>query len=130
MKNAAVPLEFIGTSFDDLSEFPLEVKKEIGFALWTAQLGNKHSSAKPLKGFGSASVLEIVSDFRTDTFRAVYTVKLKGTIYVLHAFQKKSNQGNKTSPNDTKKIKARLGEATELHAEIENEQSQKQKKQR
>jgi phage-related protein len=51
-------------------------------------------------------------------------------IYVLHAFQKKSSQGRKTSPNDINKIKTRLKTAIELHAEREKEQSKKHKKQR
>jgi phage-related protein len=83
----------------------------------TAQKGQKAGNAKPLKGFGGASVLQITSNFDGDTYRTVYTVQLKGMIYVLHAFQKKSNQGSKTSPNDINKIKARLKTAIELHAE-------------
>jgi phage-related protein len=130
MSEKDTPLEFIGSSLDDLSEFPLPVKKEIGLSLRTAQKGGKADNAAPMKGFGGAGVLEIWSDFDGNTFRAIYTVKLKGTIYVLHAFQKKSNQGNKTSQNDINKIKARLKEAVELHQEREDEQSKKHKKQR
>jgi phage-related protein len=124
------PLEFIGSSLDDLSSFPLACKKEIGLSLRAAQKGEKADNAKPLKGFGGASVLQIASNFDGDTFRAVYTVKLKGMIYVLHAFQKKSTEGNKTSQNDIEKIKARLKIATELRVEREDEQSEKHKKQR
>jgi phage-related protein len=125
-----LPLEFVGSSRDDLSEFPLHAKKEIGFALRAAQKGEKADNAKPLKGFGGASVLQITSDFDGDTYRTVYAVKLKGTIYVLHAFQKKSTQGIKTSSNDINLIKARLRTAIELHAENEDEASKKRKKQR
>jgi phage-related protein/predicted XRE-type DNA-binding protein len=89
MSEKDVPLEFIGSSRDDLSAFPLEAKKEIGLALRTAQTGQKADNAKPLKGFGGASVLQITSNFDGDTYRTVYTVQLKGMIYVLHAFQKK-----------------------------------------
>ena len=117
MSEKDVPLEFIGSSRDDLSDFPLEAKKEIGLALRTAQKGQKADNARPLKGFGGASVLQITSNFDGDTYRTVYTVQLKGMIYVLHAFQKKSNQGSKTSPNDINKIKARLKTAIELHTE-------------
>lgn len=130
MSTKDIPLEFIGSARDDLSEFPLPCKREIGLSLRAAQKGEKAGNAKPLKGFGSASVLQITSDFDGDTFRAVYTVKLKGIIYVLHAFQKKSNEGTKTSQNDINKIKARLKTATELHEEREDEQSKKHKKQR
>src|SRR5437870_1053863 len=89
------PLEFIGSSRDDLSAFPLPVKQRIGFALPTAQKGGKHPDAKPLKGFKGAGILEIVSDFDGDTFRAVYTVRLRGVVYLLHAFQKKAGEGSR-----------------------------------
>jgi phage-related protein len=130
MSEKDTPLEFIGSSRDDLSSFPLEAKKEIGLALRTAQRGQKADNAKPLKGFGGASVLQITSNFDGDTYRTVYTVQLKGMIYVLHAFQKKSNEGSKTSLNDINKIKARLKTAIELHAERADEQGKKYKKQR
>jgi phage-related protein len=68
----------------------------------------KHEDAKPLKGFGGAGVLEIVSDHQGDTFRAVYTVKFALAIYVLHAFQKKSKTGIKTPVSDMKLIARRL----------------------
>jgi phage-related protein len=125
-----LPLEFVGSSRGDLSEFPLPCRKEIGFSLRSAQKGEKADNAKPLKGFSGASVLQIRSDFDGDTFRAVYTVQLKGAIYVLHAFQKKSKEGRKTSKSDLDLIKARLKTATELHVEKENEQGKKHKKQR
>jgi phage-related protein len=86
----------------------------IGFALRTAQKGGKHSDAKPLKGFKGAGVLEIVSDFDGNTFRAVYTVRIKGVIYVLHAFQKKSRKGISTPKTEIDKIKRRLKEAESL----------------
>jgi len=117
MSKTDTPLEFIGTSRDDLSEFPDEVKYCIGFALRTAQKGGKHADAKPLKGFKGAGVLEIVSDFDGDTFRAVYTVKIKGVIYVLHAFQKKSKKGIATPKTEIDKIKRRLKAAENKAAE-------------
>jgi phage-related protein len=130
MSSKDVPLEFIGSSLDDLSDFPLPCKREIGLSLRAAQKGEKADNAKPLQGFGGAGVLQITSNFDGNTFRAIYTIKLKGIIYVLHAFQKKSNEGSKTSQNDMDKIKARLKIAIELHAEREDEQSKKHKKQR
>ena len=87
------PLFWVGSSLEDLKEFPAGVKEVVGYALHLAQAGGKHPSAKPLKGLGGASTLEVVSDFDGDTFRAVYTVKLKGAVYALHAFQKKSKKG-------------------------------------
>ena len=83
------PLFWVGSSLKDLRGFPEEVKDEIGFALYQAQRGLTPRSAKPLKGFTGASVLEIVDDFQTDTYRAVYTVQFADAVYVLHAFQKK-----------------------------------------
>ena len=130
MSSKDIPLEFIGSSQDDLSDFPLPCKKEIGLSLRVAQKGDKADNAKPMQGFGGAGVLQITSNFDGNAFRAVYTVKLKGVIYVLHAFQKKSTEGSKTSQNDIDKIKARLKIAIELHEEREDEQSKKHKKQR
>ncbi|AFY99197.1 type II toxin-antitoxin system RelE/ParE family toxin [Calothrix sp. PCC 6303] len=90
------PVEWIGSSLDDLKEFPEEVQQVMGYALYLAQCGEKHDSAKPLKGFKGAGVLEIVEDFDTNTYRAVYTVKIADVIYVLHVFQKKSKHGIRT----------------------------------
>jgi phage-related protein len=104
---------------EDLSEFPTKVKYFIGFALRTAQKGGKHPDAKPLKGFMGAGVLEIVSDFDGNTFRAVYTVKIKGVIFVLHAFQKKSRKGITTPKAELDKIKRRLKEAEQAGLERE-----------
>jgi phage-related protein len=117
MPDTDTPLEFIGSSKDDLSSFPLEAKHRIGFALRVAQKGDKHPDAKPLRGFKGAGVLEIVSNFDGNTFRAVYTVRLKGIVYVLHAFQKKSKRGIATPKTEMDKVKARLREAQLLHAE-------------
>jgi phage-related protein len=127
------PLEFIGSSKDDLSGFPDDVKRCIGLALRTAQKGGKHADAKPLKGFKGAGVLEIISDFDGNTFRAVYTVRLRGIIYVLHAFQKKSRKGTKTPLNEMEKVKSRLKDAELLHQiamEGKNEKTSQHKKQR
>ena len=96
-----------------MKAFPAEVRSAFGFALYQAQLGTKPSSAKPLGGFGSASVLEIVDDYRTDTYRAVYTVKLGDWVYVLHAFKKKSKKGIATPKAESDVIKSRLKLAEE-----------------
>lgn len=117
MPHQDTPLAFIGSSRDDLSAFPLAVKQRIGFALRTAQKGGKHPDAKPLKGFKGAGVLEVVADFDGDTFRAVYTVRLRGFVYVLHAFQKKAKKGIATPKIEIDRIKARLKEAQLVHEE-------------
>ena len=109
------PLVFVGSSQDDLSAFPAEVKRVMGFALRTAQEGGKHPDAKPLKGYKGAGVLEIVDDHDGDTYRAVYTVKLAGRVYLLHAFQKKSNKGIDIPKHERDLIKARLKDAEWLH---------------
>jgi phage-related protein len=83
---------WMGSSLRDLKKFPAEVKGVMGYALYQAQIGGKAAAAKPLTGFGGATVLEIVEDFRSDTYRAVYTVKFSEAVYVLHAFQKKSKK--------------------------------------
>jgi phage-related protein len=83
--------------------------------LYQAQLGGKHPSAKPLKGYKGAGVLEIVEDFDGDTYRAVYTVKFREAIYVLHAFQKKSKSGIKTPAHELALIGQRLAEAKEIN---------------
>ena len=108
---------WIGSSRTDLKAFPDEVKEEMGYALYQAQIGLKALSAKPLHGFGGASILEIVEDYRTDTYRAVYTVKFSELVYVLHAFQKKSKSGIATPKSDIDLIRRRL-RATEEHHKI------------
>lgn len=80
----------------------------MGFALYQAQIGKMHGSAKPIKGFGGASVIEIIDDNDGDTFRSIYTVKFDSAVYVLHAFQKKSKKGIETSQKDIELVKRRL----------------------
>ena len=101
------PLLWVGSSREDLLRFPERVKDDIGAALSVAQFGGKHPSAKPWKGEGSG-VLEIVDDHGGDTYRAVYTVRFAQAVYVLHAFQKKSTRGRKTSQRDVQLISRRL----------------------
>lgn len=106
----------VGT-LEELKSFPEEVQDDIGYALQIAQEGEKHSDAKPLKGFGGAGVLEVVDDFDGETYRAVYTVKFSDALYVLHVFQKKSRKGIKTNKHDVELVKQRLKRAAEIHAE-------------
>lgn len=87
---------------------PDSIKEIMGFAIFRAQCGEKHVSAKPLKGFGGADVLEVVENFDGDAYRAVYTVRFAGVVYVLHAFQKKSKRGRATPQHDIDLIKRRL----------------------
>ncbi len=110
-------LVWIGSSLKDLREFPDDVKDVAGFALGCVQEGSTPPEAKPLnqgklKGKG---IFEIVDDYDGDTYRAVYTVKLKERIYVLHAFQKKSKKGKETPKADIDLIKSRYDDAVDLH---------------
>ena len=107
------PVRWVGSSREDLRSFPEEVRRQVGGALWDAQLGLKAPFAKPLKGFRGAGILEIVDDFDGDTYRAVYTVRFAGAVYVLHAFQKKSRHGIATPRAELKLIEQRLGRARE-----------------
>ena len=90
---------------------PDEVQQTFGFALYHAQIGLLHPDAKPLKGFGSAGIVEIVEDWRGSTYRAVYSVRFAQVVYVLHCFQKKSKKGIETSKRDMDLIRDRLKEA-------------------
>lgn len=109
------PVIWVGASHRDFCRFPDAVQARMGYALYVAQLGEKHRDAKPLRGFGGAGVLEIVSDLQGDTFRCIYTVRIAGSVYVLHAFQKKSKTGRETPKSDVELIKRRLRDA-ESHA--------------
>lgn len=111
------PLIWIGSSKKDLLALPDEVVDVFGYGLHLAQMGLKHPDAKPLSGFGSAGVLEIVEDWRGDTYRAVYTVKIKSAIYVLHVFQKKSRHGMATPKVDVELIRERLKTAEAMAKE-------------
>jgi phage-related protein len=100
------PIVWVGSSHKDLNAFPRTVQKDAGYALWLAQLGEKHDKTKPLKGF--SGVMEIVSDYQTDTYRTIYAVKLEIKLYVLHAFQKKSKRGIAAPKKEIDVIRKRL----------------------
>ncbi len=101
------PVEWVGSSREDVKAFPARVQDHLGFALYQAQAGLKHRDAKPLKGLGSG-VLEVVSRHDRDTYRAVYTVRFKAAVYVVHAFQKKAKRGLATPKREIELIKRRL----------------------
>ena len=106
------PLHWVGSAKRDLLGFPETVVDNIGFALGVVQLGGHPPSAKPWKGLGAA-VFEVVEDDRSGTFRAVYTVRFRRAVYVLHAFQKKSPSGVRTARPDIDLITERLKTAKE-----------------
>jgi phage-related protein len=126
MDSLLKPVEWIGSSRSDLQEFPEDVQQMMGFALYRAQLGKKHIAAKPLKGFKGAGMLEIVDNFDGDTYRAVYTVKFEGIVYVLHSFQKKSKHGIATPKQDIDLIESRLKRAKEHYAAYLKQQNEEE----
>jgi phage-related protein len=111
------PLIWLGSPLDDLRRMPEDVKDTFGYALQIVQEGGTAPHVKPLRGFGGASVLEIRDDFDGDTYRTVFTVRFADAIYVLHAFQKKSRVGRKTSQHDLALIRQRLADAAKHHSE-------------
>ena len=120
MNGSERPVIWVGSSRRDLRGFPREVRRDLGRALFAAQRGETDPAAKPLRGFGGGSVLEIVAIREGGTWRAVYTVRFREAIYVLHAFQKKSKKGIATPKADVDLIRRRLTEAQRLHSERQN----------
>jgi len=107
-KQARKPVRWVSSAKRDLDAMPEDVKDVFGHAIDLAQAGGKHQDAKVMTGFGSAGVLEVVEDHQGDTYRAVYTVKFAGWVYVLHCFQKKSKSGIATPKPDLDLINTRL----------------------
>ena len=107
-------VRWVGSSQKDLRTFPPEVRLDVGYALYAAQKGETDPTAKPLKGFGGHVVMEIVTPFDGNTWRTVYTVRLRDVVYVLHAFQKKSKSGIATPKSEIDLIHQRLA-AAERH---------------
>jgi phage-related protein len=110
------PLLWIASSQKDYRAFPGGVQDGFGFELYLAQTGQHPPSAKPLKGLGSG-VVELREDDGGDTYRAVYTVRFKKAVYVLHAFKKKSKRGIETPKADIDLIRKRLIVAEQNYAE-------------
>jgi len=109
------PLFWVASVRKDLQAMPEEVQDAVGYALYFAQTGRKHDQAKALKGFRSAGVLEVIEDSFGSTYRAVYTVRFRNAVYVLHCFQKKSIHGIVTPKPDLEMIRERM-KAAEAHA--------------
>lgn len=108
------PVIWVGSSRKDLRVFPEPVQDHVGYALYVAQRGGKHHDTKTLSGFGGGGVVEVIADHRGDTFRAVYTVRFRNAVYVLHAFQKKSKTGRATPRRDMELIEQRLRETEQI----------------
>jgi len=114
------PLRWMGNSYKELSTLPKKVRRQFGYALGLAQLGERDPAAKPLKGFGDAGVLEVMEDDAGGTYRAVYTVRFPEAIFVLHCFQKKSKSGISTPKAHMDIIRDRLKLATASAQELRN----------
>lgn len=112
------PLEWIASSYKDLMALPVAVRKYFGFALSLAQAGDQADTAKVLKGFGGAGVLEVVENDAGGTYRAVYTVRFVEAVFVLHCFQKKSKSGVATPKADMDIIRTRLKVAEAMAQEM------------
>lgn len=115
------PIEWIGDSLKVLRTFPQPVRRAVGVALREVQVGDTPANAKPLRGVGR-NVFEIVARYDTNTYRAVYALKIGERVYVLHVFQKKSKQGIRTPPRELKKINQRYQRALQHASEIEDKQ--------
>ena len=114
MADEPKPLLWRGSSKRDYMTFPPPVQREMGYALFLAQMGERHSRmAKTLKGFGAATEVEVRESHDGNAYRAVYTVRYVGAIYVLHAFQKKSKKGVSTPKADMMLINRRLKDLIE-----------------
>ena len=111
------PVRWIGSSRRDLKTFPKTVQRHIGQALYAAQCGEEYPTVKALKGFAGRSVLEIVASDDSRTYRAVYTLRFRDAIYVLHAFQKKSKKGIATPKRELDLIELRLAAAVQDYRE-------------
>ncbi len=109
------PVHWMGSSLDDLRACPDPIQDTVGYALYQAQIGRQHPAAKRLKG-DLHGLVEVVEDYDGSTYRAVYTTKLAGVVYVLHVFQKKAIHGIATPKRELALIKARLRRAREHHA--------------
>jgi phage-related protein len=107
------PLIWMGSSKKDLGALPSSVVETFGYALYVAQTGKRHEQTKILRGFGDASVIEVVESANRSTYRAVYTVRFSDAVYVLHVFQKKSKSGIATPKPDMDLIEERLKQAAD-----------------
>lgn len=114
-KNAEDPkpakaIRWVGSAKDDLSNMPIDVKYEVGAALWAIQIGETPANTKSLKG-KLRDVREILLDDDGSTYRTMYTTRIGDIVYVLDAFQKKSKSGIATPQADLDRIEQRLKRA-------------------
>ena len=109
-------LTWLADSRSRVKSFPARVQDDIGYALYAAQIGEVSVRAKPLHGLGG-QVMEIAAHDVSGTYRAVYTVSIGESIYVIHAFQKKSKTGIATPKPAVDLVRQRL---KQLRSEVKN----------
>ncbi len=109
------PIIYLGSSRKDLKKLHSDVRDVFAQGLYAASLGKSPIGSKILKGFGGRHVVELREDHRSATYRAVYTVRFKEAIYVLHVFKKKSTKGIATPKKDKDVIEKRLRDAVSHH---------------
>ena len=100
------PVEFVGTALDDLRTFPEAARREAGYQIDEVQHGQTPDDWKPMSSVG-AGVKEIRIREESGAFRVIYIAKLSDAVYVLHCFQKKSEQ---TNESDIRLVRKRLKE--------------------
>lgn len=110
-------LEFMGSSQDDLRNFPAEARRDAGFQLHFVQTGQEPSDWKPMKTVGSGAME--IRIHREGEWRVVYVARFEKAVYVLHAFEKRSQQTRQT---DILLARAR-------YREVEAREKARQKKQ-
>ncbi len=115
MSSDTRPIVYLGSSRKDLQKLPSDVKDSFAQGLYASSLGKSPIGSKILKGFGGGRVVELREDHRSDTYRAVYTVRFKEAVYVLHVFKKKSTKGIATPKKDKDLIEKRLKDAVSYH---------------
>jgi len=120
-------LIWIGSSLKDLKKFPISIHHAMGYALYQAQIGQKHEHAKPFKGMGSAKIMEIRENAKSGTYRTIYTLEIRNFVFVLHAFQKKSKSGIATPKKEIELIKSRQQEAKILYKSLLEEKNENKK---
>jgi phage-related protein len=119
------PLLWIASAKSDLKKMPDDVTCDFGRWLYQVQKGERPVAAKILSGFGSGNVLELKKDYSDGTFRAVYTVRFKDIVVILHVSQKKSKKGIKTHKQDLELIESRLKLAEEIYEQWKEKREKK-----
>ena len=120
---AVAPLQprrlfWLGDTHSAIREFPPDVRQKLGFALYLAQTGRRHETAKLLHGF-KEHVWQVRADGVEGTYRAVYLARFRDEIYVLSVFQKKSKSGVATPQAEIERIRQRLKTALRMAASKE-----------